>query len=58
MYAAKGVTPDRPVIPYCSTGVRSANTYFTLKALGYEQVRLYSPSYAEWSANPERPVEK
>jgi len=58
MYTAKGVTPDHPVIPYCSTGVRSANTYFTLRALGYEQVKLYSASYAEWSADPKRPVDK
>ena len=58
MYAAKGVTPDRQVIPYCSTGVRSANTWFTLRALGYEQVKLYSASFAEWSADPNRPVEK
>lgn len=58
MYTAKGVTPGHPVIPYCSTGVRSANTYFTLRALGYEQVKLYSASYAEWSADPKRPVDK
>jgi thiosulfate/3-mercaptopyruvate sulfurtransferase len=58
MYADKGVTPDRPVIPYCSTGVRSAATYFTLTALGLPNVKLYSASYAEWSSDPKRPVER
>jgi thiosulfate/3-mercaptopyruvate sulfurtransferase len=58
MYQDKGVTPDRPVIPYCSTGVRSAATYFTLKALGFPNVKLYSASFAEWSSDPKRPIEK
>jgi thiosulfate/3-mercaptopyruvate sulfurtransferase len=57
MYRAKGVTPDKLVIPYCTTGVRSANTYFTLRALGYPEVKLYSASYAEWSSDPDRPIE-
>jgi thiosulfate/3-mercaptopyruvate sulfurtransferase len=57
MYAAAGVTPDQRVIPYCTTGVRSAVTYFTLRQLGFEQVALFTGSFEEWSADPERPVE-
>jgi thiosulfate/3-mercaptopyruvate sulfurtransferase len=57
MYEDKGVTPDQLVIAYCSTGVRSAASWFTLKALGYPQVKLYSASFAEWSADPTRPIE-
>lgn len=57
MYEAVGVTPDQSVIPYCSTGVRSANTYFTLRALGFEDVKLFSGSFAEWTSDPGRPVE-
>jgi len=45
------------VIPYCLTGVRSAATYVTLTALGYPDVSLFTGSWAEWSADPERPVE-
>ena len=56
MYAAAGVTPDLTVIPYCLTGVRSAVTYFTLRALGYEDVSLFTGSWAEWSADPSREV--
>jgi thiosulfate/3-mercaptopyruvate sulfurtransferase len=58
MYAHAGVTPDKHVIPYCSTGVRSAVTYFTLTLLGYPNVSLYTGSWQEWSAHPDLPVEK
>jgi thiosulfate/3-mercaptopyruvate sulfurtransferase len=53
MYEAAGVTPDKIVIPYCSTGVRSAATYFTLALLGYPRVSLYTGSWDEWSRHPE-----
>ena len=55
LYAAAGVTPDKRIIPYCTTGVRSAVTYFTLGLLGYDDVALYTGSWAEWSAHPELP---
>jgi thiosulfate/3-mercaptopyruvate sulfurtransferase len=55
MYDAAGVTPDKRVIPYCSTGVRSATTIFTLLLLGYPDVALYTGSWQEWSAHPELP---
>lgn len=56
MYADLGVTPERLVIPYCSTGVRSAATYFTLRLIGYEDVSLFTGSWKEWSRHPELPV--
>ena len=55
MYEAAGVTPDKRVIPYCKTGVRSAVTYFTLGLLGYDDVALFTGSWEEWSAHPELP---
>ncbi len=57
-FAAVGVTPDKHVIVYCSSGVRSAGVYFTLRLIGYDDVALFSGSYDEWSADPSRPVEK
>ena len=56
LYADAGVTPDSRVIPYCSTGVRSAVTWFTLRMLGFPDTSLFSGSWAEWSADPGRPV--
>lgn len=58
MYAAAGITPDKHVIAYCSTGVRSAATYFTLALLGYPNVSLFTGSWAEWSKHPNLPVAK
>ena len=56
MYEAEGVTPDRLVIPYCSSGVRSAVTAFTLHLIGYDAVSLYTGSWQEWGEHPDTPV--
>jgi len=56
LYGEAGVTPDRWVIPYCSTGVRSAVTFFSLRLIGYDDVSLFTGSWAEWTLDPDRPV--
>jgi thiosulfate/3-mercaptopyruvate sulfurtransferase len=56
LYSSAGITRDASVIPYCSTGVRSAATYFTLGLIGYTDVQLFTGSFKEWSADPSRPV--
>jgi len=58
MYESTGITPDQRVIPYCTTGVRSAVTYFTLRQLGFRDVALFTGSYQEWTRDPSRPVER
>lgn len=58
IYTAAGVVPEKKIIPYCSTGVRSAVTFLTLTLIGYPDVALFSGSWAEWSAHPDLPVEK
>jgi thiosulfate/3-mercaptopyruvate sulfurtransferase len=48
LYASRGVTPDKTVIPVCHGGYRSANTFIALKSLGYPSVRNYVGAWAEW----------
>ncbi|WP_306642886.1 sulfurtransferase [Sanyastnella coralliicola] len=45
-----GITPEKKIITYCHTGVRSAHTTFVLsELLGYENVKNYDGSWTEWS---------
>ncbi len=39
LYASRGVTREKEIIPYCQTFVRAAHTYLSLRLLGYEKVR-------------------
>jgi thiosulfate/3-mercaptopyruvate sulfurtransferase len=48
LYASRGVTPDKVVIPFCQGSYRSANTFLALKSLGYPRVRNYVSSWGEW----------
>lgn len=47
--ASIGVTPDKEIITYCQSGMRASHTFFLLKQLGFERVRMYDGSWAEWS---------
>jgi thiosulfate/3-mercaptopyruvate sulfurtransferase len=47
--AKLGVTPDKEIVTYCQSGMRASHTYFLLKQLGFEHVRMYDGSWAEWS---------
>ena len=59
LYAQRGITKDKEIIPYCAVGGRSAFIWFVLKyLLGYPNVRNYDGSWNEWSRVPELLVEK
>ncbi|MEZ4433851.1 MAG: rhodanese-like domain-containing protein [bacterium] len=50
--AAVGVTADRPVVVYCTGGVRSGWFVVVLRALGFEDARNYAGSMWQWAAGP------
>jgi thiosulfate/3-mercaptopyruvate sulfurtransferase len=58
MYEAAGVTPDKEVITVCQAGIRAAQSATVLKLLGYERVRVYDGSFAEWGNRDDTPLEK
>lgn len=58
LYTQAGFTPDKEIITYCQTGVRSAHTWFVLtQLLGYPSVRNYDGSWAEYGNNLESPID-
>lgn len=58
LYAEKGIRPDKKIIAYCHSGVRSSHTTFVLtQLLGYKNVKNYAGSWIEWSYFKELPIE-
>jgi len=59
LYAAQGISAERPVIAYCRIGERSSLTWFVLKhLLGFQNVKNYDGSWTEWGNLVGAPVEK
>lgn len=59
LYAAKGITGEKPVIAYCRIGERSSLTWFVLKyLLGMKDVKNYDGSWTEWGNLVGAPVER
>lgn len=48
---------DRPIVAYCTGGVRSGFVYAVARWAGYEDVANYAGSWWEYSAEVERPTE-
>jgi thiosulfate/3-mercaptopyruvate sulfurtransferase len=52
-----GITDkNQPVIVYCRSGHRAGHTYFTLRQLGFENVKLYDGSIKEYEQNKALPL--
>jgi thiosulfate/3-mercaptopyruvate sulfurtransferase len=51
-FSKVGITPDKEILVYCQSGVRSAHTSYVLKEiLGYPNVQNYDGSWIEWTYN-------
>lgn len=46
------------IITYCRSGHRASQTYLTLRSMGFENVKLYDGSMAEYSQNKKVPFVK
>jgi len=49
---------NKPVILYCRSGHRASQSYLTLRSLGYNDVKLYDASMAEYASRRELPLKK
>ena len=52
------IPKDREIITYCQGAYRAANSFITLKKLGFSKVKVYLGSWGEWGNRLELPVEK
>ncbi|HLJ68180.1 MAG TPA: sulfurtransferase [Chloroflexota bacterium] len=57
-YVQSGALPDKNVIVYCASGVRSSHTFAVLKMLGYPSVANYTAGWQEWGNRADTPVEQ
>lgn len=56
--AALGITPDKPTITHCQSHHRSGFTYLLGRILGFDSIRAYDGSWAEWGNLKDTPVER
>jgi thiosulfate/3-mercaptopyruvate sulfurtransferase len=57
-HEAVGATREKEIVTYCQGGVRAAHAAFSLRLIGYENVRVYDGSWADWGNRPDLPLEK
>ncbi|AHY47311.1 Rhodanese-related sulfurtransferase [Rubrobacter radiotolerans] len=56
MFRREGFDPHKETIVYCQSAARSGHQLFTLKLLGYDNVKNYDGSWKEWG-NSDRPIQ-
>ncbi len=52
-----GATPQKPIIVYCQSGIKAAVLYVAFKEIaGFQNVRYYAGSYADWTTKSENQI--
>ena len=49
---------ETPIITYCQGAYRAANSYLSLKKIGFKNVKVYLGSWGEWGNDLNLPIEK
>lgn len=55
LFAAAGVTAERPVVTSCGTGVTACILALGLLRAGFPEAAVYDGSWTEWASRPETP---
>lgn len=58
LFAAAGAIHAERTVTYCGAGIAATSDAFALMLLGVRNVAVYDGSLAEWSADPELPLER
>ena len=57
LFEESGITKDKEIICYCQVGERASHTFVALQICGYNNVKIYDRSFADWSTRDNLPIE-